>query len=206
MRILPLLPILLLACAGCKTRHAVITTTGNVFGFELAQNPSSGMYQAKLGYARTEFAYVPSNRSTVDGEASYQGGATDVPDVLLELKFQNVFKGGGLYQRLAVGTTAVSQPGAAFMFAKGPDGTLDPVAAKAIGSTLNQIEPPDWVIMDNLAPMARDFTASEQKDRFNEVARSLGWDDFPTFLSNDNLTPDQVDEMATVLRQEGLLR
>ncbi len=51
-------PILLLATlisllAGCATqKNNVIAGTGTVLGFELAQNPATSLYQAKLGYAR----------------------------------------------------------------------------------------------------------------------------------------------------------
>jgi len=197
-------PILALLAAGCTTRHAVITSTGNVFGFELAQNPSSGMYQAKLGYARTEFAYVPSNRSTSTNETSFGLGARDVPDVLMELKFQNVFKGGGLYQRLAIGTVAVSQPGAAFMFAKGPDGTLDPDTAAAIANvkTIPEAKPD---LMAALAPLANAYQNSMNQNEFDMVAAGQGYPSFQTFLTNPNLTLEGVYKMADELRKQGLI-
>jgi len=62
---------------------------------------------------------------------------SDQPEVLMEINAQgNVGLGtayqGGVYQRLAVGKTAVSQPGAAFMMAKDSSGNLNPTNAEAI--------------------------------------------------------------------------
>jgi hypothetical protein len=43
---------------------------------------------------------------------------------MMELKYNNLFTGGGLYQRLAVGDIAVGQPGASMLFAKDSSGNL----------------------------------------------------------------------------------
>ena len=113
-----------LICGCGNNRHAVIAVTGTNIGLEISENPTNQMPQGKLGYQRTEIAIVPSNRSGgVDSGTSTAGhGAKDVTDVLMELKFSNIFQsfreGGGIYQRLAVGENAVKQPGAAFMFAR----------------------------------------------------------------------------------------
>jgi len=47
-----------------------------------------------------------------------------------------VLNQGGIYQRLAVGKTAVSQPGAAFMFAKNANGKMEPETATAVKDAL----------------------------------------------------------------------
>jgi hypothetical protein len=105
---------------------------------EISQNPANQSPQAKLGYQRGEVAIVPSNRSgnvePTSGTSTIGGGASDVADVLMELRYANIFSfnNAGIYQRLAVGKTAVSQPGAALMFAKDQKGNLDPETAAAI--------------------------------------------------------------------------
>jgi hypothetical protein len=103
---------LILACAlllcGCSsTNKNLIVTTGTILGVEVAENPQTGLYQAKLGYGRTEFALVPTGTNGV------------TPDVIMEIRYHGFFSTeGGLYQRLAVGQTACSQVPAALMFGK----------------------------------------------------------------------------------------
>jgi hypothetical protein len=198
------LAILLLVLTGCATRHAVITSTGTTLGLELAENPATGLYQVKFGYARAEYAYVPSNRSSGTNEASFAGGASDVPDVLMELRFQNIFKGGDLYQRLAVGANAVSQPGAAFMFAKGPDGKIDVQAVDAVSKAIRAVPEtkPDQAAA--MADMARAYIVSTDKPKWDVVADGQGFPDFQTFLTTGR-SAAQIAAMAAALKSKGLL-
>jgi hypothetical protein len=115
--------ILIQGCSG--NDHAVISSTGTLIGLELSQNPTTQTPQGKLGYNRAEFAYVPSNRNQEDDAGNTGQGAKDTAEVLMELKYNDIFSGqSGIYQRLAVGSTAVSQPGAAVMFLRGEDGNV----------------------------------------------------------------------------------
>jgi hypothetical protein len=129
------------ACNGQE--YYVIASTGTVIGVEVSQNPATQAPQAKLGYNRGELAIVPSNRPpclTDEGQTTVAcgqlgEGARDVPDVLMELRYGGIFDTGpssGIYQRLAVGKIAVAQPGAALMFARDADGTLNPAAPAAL--------------------------------------------------------------------------
>lgn len=97
--------------AGCASRPAIIVTTETVLGVEVAQNPASQLYQARLGFARAEFGYIPLT-------------STNVPNVMMELKYSNLFSGGGIYQRLCVGDIAVAQPGATMLFFKDSSGNI----------------------------------------------------------------------------------
>jgi len=129
----------LIFVSGCSTNqeYYVIAATGTVIGVEVSQNPATQTPQAKLGYNRGELAIVPSNRPPclVDGSktppvqcGALHQGAKDVPDVLMELRYGGIFDTGpssGIYQRLAVGTTAVQQDGAALMFARNASGDVD---------------------------------------------------------------------------------
>lgn len=125
MKKLFLLPIIL-TLLGCKAidRNYVITSTGTIIGVQIAENPTTQLYEAKLGYARAEAALVPTNGVSV----------------LMELRYGGIFsKYGGIYQRLAVGDTAVKQPGASLMFAKDAAGNISSNAVQALTSKVQNI-------------------------------------------------------------------
>ena len=104
-----LIAALALLTTGCAIlKDKVLVSTSTVFGFEIAQNPASQMYQIRFGYARTEIAIVPTNGV----------------DVLTEFQLRDVTGTGGVYQRMAVGSEAVKQ--SIFMFAKDANGNLNP--------------------------------------------------------------------------------
>jgi len=203
MKALPLIALVLLT--GCSTRHAVLVNTGTVLGVQVAENPASGLYEARFGYARTEFAYVPSNRAGTTNETNYSGGAKDTADVLLELRMENIFKGGLVYQRLAVGENAVKQPGAAMLFSKSADGVLDPKVAEAVGASLKTIPAANSQGIDAKIPIAKAYEASPQKTKFDVVAMQEGYRNFADFLSNPTLTAAQTLAMQAALKLAGLL-
>lgn len=125
MKIRAFIPFLALMLTGCAVnRNYVVTGTGTVLGVQIAENPSTQLYEAKFGYSRAEVALVPTNGVSV----------------LMELRYSGIFsKTGGIYQRLAVGDTAVKQPGAAFMFAKDSSGNVSSNVAQAITEKLQKI-------------------------------------------------------------------
>lgn len=130
MKTLLLLSVCCLA-AGCSTVHdTIITSTATTLGVEVAQNPTTQLYQAKLGYSRAEIAFVPTDKGT------NQPGAANTGNVMFELRLRNIFAGGGVYQRLAIGKDAVSQPGAAYLFAKDQDGNISTNTASFIKQSL----------------------------------------------------------------------
>jgi hypothetical protein len=116
---------------GCQNLHSVITTTQTGLGVSVSENPSTQLYEARFGYFRNEFAFVP-------GDTNHPG---TLPDVLMELRLENIFKGGLVYQRLAVGKNAVAQPGASFLFAKDANGTLSSNALDTVTKNIKQIPP-----------------------------------------------------------------
>ena len=112
----------MLLLTGCATHNKVLVATGTIFGLEVAQNPATGMYQAKVGYNRAEIALVPTNPTN---------GYT--PDVLTELRMSGILSFDmGIYQRLAVGPNAVSQLGAAALFSKDSKGVISSNAMDAL--------------------------------------------------------------------------
>ena len=162
--------LLLFLLASCESKeHYVIAATGTVIGVEVSQHPANQTPQAKLGYNRAELAIVPSNRPTCvvkdDGSVNCgntNGSAEETPDVLMELRYGGIFDLGessGIYQRLAVGPNAVKQPGAALMFAKNADGSVDQKAA-------NLLKESGLVILDARRPKI-DAIAVEVQDSSN---------------------------------------
>lgn len=195
----------ILSSTGCVNgKHNVIAATGTSIGLEVAQNPSSQMYQAKLGYHRAELAIVPSNRSSGGtNDPSFNGGASDTTDVVMELHYANIFslQQSGIYQRLAVGKNAVSQPGAALMFAKSKDGTLDPKVAESITRAMQTIPAPDVDVTALKVPLAKAFQAQpENAAKFHKAAQAAGYASFDEFLLDPAATASQVEAVKKGLQ------
>lgn len=155
---------------GCTTASSsVIAATGTTIGVELSQNQTTQTPTGVLGYKRAELAYVPTNRGNAGKTTTSQDsagkpivtcenglpqtgtGAKDSANVLMELRYSGIFdwgSGSGIYQRLAVGDQAVSQPGASLMFTKDSAGKVDQNAEKALSAAQQnlyaQVNPIDW--------------------------------------------------------------
>jgi len=100
--------LLALSLTGCSViRNHVIVSTTTVLGLEVAQNATTGLYQARLGYVRAELALVPTNNV----------------DVLTEMRWNSIFTTGGLYQRMAIGKEACEQ--SIYMFIKDSNGNVN---------------------------------------------------------------------------------
>ena len=130
MKLWLILAVVSVLLTGCGTTHSVIVNTDTVLGISVAENPGTGLYEARLGYARSEFAYVPTALAT-----NMQTGvvtAQFVPNVIMEIRMENLFRGGLVYQRLVVGDNAVGQQAATLLLGKSPDGKLDPQVLKLI--------------------------------------------------------------------------
>lgn len=172
--------------SGCTaSRHKVIAATGTVIGLEVAQSPANQSPQAKLGYNRAELAIVPTNRDDQPAAGGNGRGASDVADVLMELKYQGLFGGSnsGIYQRLAVGSTAVTQAGAALMFAKNTAGEVSPQNADALEKAMQAV--PEASSTQMLGDLARGFAAADSgtQQRYDAAAKSAGFTDFQAFLA-----------------------
>lgn len=180
--------------SGCATNSTVLVSTGTVIGVELAQNPTTGMYQAKLGYNRAEIALVPSTNKYT-------------PDVITELKYSGIFSTGadsGIYQRMAVGSTAVTQPGAMAMFMKDGTGNISSNTAAAIKS-LASVPTVNTSATSSLVKIAAAYKTSTDKGPWDLVAKELGYPTFPAFLIDPALTPEKVNSMAEKLQRENLI-
>jgi hypothetical protein len=188
---------------GCATSHSVIVSTGTVFGMTVSENPATALYEVRLGYARTEFAYVPSNRSNHTNQPPVGNGAKDTANVIMEIRMENLLKGGLIYQRLAVGDVAVAQPGASLLFAKAPDGTLDSAVARAVAG----VPAPNADIIAAMLPLAQAYQAASEakKQAFNTIASKYSYADFSAFLTDAKVTPDIVKAVTQDLKNATLV-
>ncbi len=121
--------VILTGCAAMKNSVMVTTQTG--LGVTVSENPATQLYEARLGYFRNEFAFIPGNTNE----------PTSLPDVMMELRIVNIFSGGGIYQRLCVGRNAVQQPGASLMFCKDAKGNLLTNAVQVLNTYM--LRPPN---------------------------------------------------------------
>lgn len=197
-----------LTVQGCgQNRHMVLASTSTNIGVEISQNPATQSPQAKLGYQRVELAIVPSNRTTKDevSEAnSMKNGAKDVADVVMELRYGGIFDLGatsGIYQRLAVGSIAVTQPGASLMFAKDASGTVTKDATAAVESLtrVQSIPPPVLKKVDCLRLHRADDTKRKKIDDAVKKFSNLSWDDFVDAPRNE-----QMDKVLNELKNENI--
>jgi hypothetical protein len=161
-----------------------------------------------LGYNRAETAIVPSNRSANKESGSVGNGAKDTTDVIMELKYRSIFSlsDAGIYQRLAIGPTAVSQPGAALMFAKDDQGKLDSEKAKAITEALHTVPETPADVTNARAPLAkaRVSLGEAKKEIFDKAAQSEGYADFRNFTLNRPSTPslEQIKKIRSELEKD----
>jgi hypothetical protein len=186
---------------GCAGRQAVIAVSGTVIGLEVSQNPANQSPQAKLGYNRGEIAIVPTNRSATEEAGTSLGGAKDIADVIMEIRYGGIFDTGpssGIYQRLAVGPTAVTQPGASVMFARDANGDISPQAANVLQSlkTIPTADPEISKLKLSLANVFRTSNDAAQK-QFHAAAKATGFDDFNAFLVNEPREPS-VSEIKSL--------
>lgn len=195
-----------LALAGCaNNKHYVIATTGTVLGVDVSQDQTSGMYHAKLGYARTEVAVVPSNRSSgKTNDVSTGQGAKDVAPVIMEVRMQNIFQGGGIYQRLAVGREACNQPGASFMFAKDASGNLSSNVADAVARSMGSVPQVDAGGTSAKVPLAKIYQAATDRSNYDAVAKQFGYANFEAFLADPSVAQDKVKAIYSELKAKGV--
>ena len=180
--------------AGCATNNTVLVSTGTVIGVELGQNPSTGLYQAKLGYNRGEIALVPTTNKYT-------------PDVITELKYNGIFSTGadsGIYQRMAVGSLAVAQPGAMAMFLKDGTGSISPGTVEALKS-LSSIPTVNAASVGSTAKLASAYKVSQDKSKWDEVARANGYPSFSAFLIDSSASPAKVEAVTSGLKTANLL-
>jgi hypothetical protein len=124
----------------------------------------------------------------------HDGGAADTAEVLMEIRMSGgiLFSGisdGNLYQRLAVGKTAVQQPGAALMFAKNPKGEISTGAVTAIQTLAEQ----PAAVRATRGELARAYMSSDKKSDFDAAAQAAGYT--VQSIGGRTLSPFQVFQL-----------
>ncbi len=203
----------LLLLSGCQNSGSyVLAATGTNIGVEVSQNPATQSPQAKLGYNRAELAFVPTNRSgetSASTSNSLGRGAPEVADVIMELRYMGIFSLGadsGVYQRLAVGPNAVRQPGAAFMFAKKPDGTIDAATATAL-EHVKAIPPLDVDVQKERLTLFEKYNARPaDASKFDAAAMAADpkYKKFGDFVADDKATAETVNKVRSELAKQGI--
>ncbi|MGD9728554.1 MAG: hypothetical protein AB7G68_20775 [Nitrospiraceae bacterium] len=202
---------------GCHSyTHSVIASTGTSIGVEISQNPATQVPQAKLGYQRVELAVVPTNRSaekTTTAANSMGNGAKDHGEVIMELRYGGIFdtgKSSGIYQRLAVGAIAVTQPGAALMFARNAEGDID----QSVAAAITKIPAVDASAEHKKALIARKFAElyvdptgnKSLLDNFEEAAKAAGYPVSQTVYKDYPAFRDFAGDLATPISKVELVR
>lgn len=182
-----LLTIVMSALFGCKAQTCVVANTDTLIGIEAIYQPDLNLPVAKLGYARHEMVIVPTNRVSDDNPTGIQGqGARDSANVITEFNFTNFFsfwRSNGIYQRIAVGDIAVTQPGASMMFAKDETGQISAAAAEAIKSLSAKSDSSDTSLPEKtklktqLLKLCKDEAVKAKVLAFLKEKGST-WDDF----------------------------
>ena len=199
---------------GCAQQgYSVIASTATVIGVEVSQNPATQAPQAKLGYNRGEFAFVPTNRHAGETAGTTREGARDTANVIMELRYGGIFDLGpssGIYQRLAVGEIAVQQDGAALLFMKNADGQIDPAAARALEAVQQAPEVRSDVEAGKRVMTQKFLELKAQNDvgelqKFENAATAAGYRTFGAFARDPDATMDTVDRIRNELTRQGIM-
>jgi hypothetical protein len=175
-----------------------VAVTATSIGVEVAQNPANQTPHAKLGYQRQEIALVPTNRSAKEDAGDGVGGAASHGEVLMELRYGGVFDLGpssGIYQRLAVGQTAVQQAGASLMFSRDADGAISEPARQA----LEHLKVIPSSSSDVRAQYRKVASAREcHKDEVDKIIERAGAGTFDLILDGKTTTAQMEQILAAI--------
>lgn len=142
-----LLPVL--AVTGCTSvvKQNVISSINTGIGISLTENPQTQLYEAKLGYIRSQFYSVPTGK-TLCGDCSKHSGAncpakndadkavTMVAGIRVNSGIEHLFLGADIAESFAIGTAAVNSPAAVAMYvAQAKNEKLAKEAANAVTRT-----------------------------------------------------------------------
>ncbi len=174
--------------------------------------------------ARGESGCLTPERCKAARQNTRDGGATDTAEVLMEIRMQggilfNGIQDAGLYQRLAVGKTAVQQPGASLMFARDQKGEISaeaaPAVQQAVGASPAVIQTTSASILGR-AELREAFVryrdAGDQATlaKFETAALAAGYKAeggrtaFQAFVSDAAASPDKIELVRKSLESQGV--
>src|SRR3954466_337471 len=96
-RLCALLGALLLLGTGCKTvvRENIISSVNTGIGISLAENPKTEMYEAKIGFIRSQFYSVPTGKTVEDDNAkkkNLSNAANITPELVSGIRMESDFR------------------------------------------------------------------------------------------------------------------
>lgn len=136
--------LLLASVTGCKTvvRENIISSIDTGLGVTLAENPKTELYEAKVGYIRSQFYSVPTakNVETTGDPSHLSNDASTTPDLVSGIRVQSdarqLLLGVNISESFAVGKVAVMSPAAVAMYiSDAKDVNTASAAAQATAST-----------------------------------------------------------------------
>ena len=201
-----ILGITLFVSSGCRSNTSVVINNTTGIGLEVKYDQASQTPMGWMGYINNVFGIVPTNRVNEENPKQVIGGAQESADVLFETNFCNFFsfwKDNGIYQRVAVGKTAVCQPGATVMFAK--SGNSGSVTAEIVTAALNAVK---TVTADEVAiksKIAKAYATGDvaKKQSIIDVLKELGYTNWDAFLDQAT-TSSAVSAAANALVAKGI--
>jgi len=129
---------------GCKTiaRENIISSINTGIGLTVAQNPSTEMYEVKIGYIRNQFYSVPTGKTVEDDSAvtnnlqsNRSNRAQDTPEMVSGIRMESGVKqllvGLNVSESFAVGATAVMSPAAVAMYIANSENAGNALAASS---------------------------------------------------------------------------
>lgn len=138
--------------AGCGTvvRENIISSIETGIGATVAENPKTELYEAKVGYIRSQFYSIPTGKIVKNEKAKYATNTVNevdirtnradlTPEVVsgihVESDARHLFLGMNVSENFAVGKTAVNSRAATAMYIAQATSTTNATAAqKAIKS------------------------------------------------------------------------
>ncbi len=189
----------LLSSAACKTvtRENIISSINTGIGVTLAENPKTEMYEAKIGYIRSQFYSIPTGK-TVENENKDDGSAEKgrrdmrtneanvTPEVISGIRMksgvEHLLIGVDVSESFAVGKVAVMSPAAVAMYvADSRNAKIAEKASEAVSESSKAAEKAAQEIM------------KEQKYRKDKIIQYFSKDG--NIDNNGNIDKDKLKDL-----------
>ena len=183
--------------AGCETYHreSIVSCVDTGLGLALTENPSTELYEARLGYIRSQFYSIPTGKlvrrhfeTNVQQQFVITTNRADiVPDLVsgvrVESSYKQLFLGANISETFAVGTNGVNSRAATAMFIA--NAASEQQAASAAKAALRTSERPELkeedIKQQEEIESAYDASDSDRKSRIKAIIKEksgLHWRQF----------------------------
>lgn len=190
--------ILLLGATGCKTivRENVISTIDTGIGVTLAENPKTELYEAKIGYIRSQFYSVPTGKNVeTTGDQTHLSNTADMtPEIVsgirMESDARHLLLGVSISESFAVGKVAVMSPAAVAMYVS--DAKSASTATAAATATAAVADSKEFTTFkDNYALQKKAYDEIKQAFRSGNAAKRTA---IRNEASNRNIVPASIPD------------